>query len=196
MMEPGSVESSMFFRRFFNPTTSAKTAREIYLLIVAKARQPYFYAELGVPDTVDGRFDMIALHAILVIESLTQGGKASKALSQQLFDEMFADMDRSLREMGAGDLSVGKKVRKMAEVFYGRAKAYREVLAKDDENGLTAALARNVYGGEVQRPENARRLARYVMAAAKLLSASRMSDTHADALRFPDPQKIDEHHAP
>jgi cytochrome b pre-mRNA-processing protein 3 len=184
----------MFFRRFFNPTASAKIAREIYLLIVAKARQPYFYAELGVPDTVDGRFDMITLHAILVIEFLTQGGKASKAVSQPLFDEMFADMDRSLREMGAGDLSVGKKVRKMAEVFYGRAKAYREALAQDDEDGLTAALARNVYGGAGRHPENARRLARYVMAAAKSLSASRMSDIHADALQFPDPQEIDGRH--
>jgi cytochrome b pre-mRNA-processing protein 3 len=102
----------MFFKRFFNPTTSAKTAREIYLLIVAKARQPYFYAELGVPDTVDGRFDMITLHAILVIEFIAQKGKAGKALSQQLFDEMFADMDRSLREMGAGDLAAPKPIAK------------------------------------------------------------------------------------
>jgi cytochrome b pre-mRNA-processing protein 3 len=197
MMEgrPGSVESSMFFKRFFNPTANAKTAREIYLLIVAKARQPYFYAELGVPDTVDGRFDMITLHAILVIEFIAQGGKASKALSQQLFDEMFADMDRSLREMGAGDLSVGKKVRKMAEVFYGRAKAYREALAHDDEDSLTAALARNVYGGE-GHPENAHRLARYALAAAKSLSGTRMDDVHAHALQFPDPQTIDSCHEP
>jgi cytochrome b pre-mRNA-processing protein 3 len=192
---PGSVESSMFFKRFFNPTASAKIAREIYVLIVAKARQPYFYAELGVPDTVDGRFDMITLHAILVIEFITKGGKASKALSQQIFDEMFADMDRSLREMGAGDLSVGKKVRKMAEVFYGRAKAYREALAQDDLNGLTAALARNVYGGE-GAPENARRLARYALAAARSLSASPLRDIQADALKLPNPQTVDEHDEP
>jgi cytochrome b pre-mRNA-processing protein 3 len=197
MMEgrPGSVESSMFFKRFFNPTASAKIAREIYLLIVAKARQPYFYAELGVPDTVDGRFDMITLHAILMIEFITKGGKASKALSQQIFDEMFADMDRSLREMGAGDLSVGKKVRKMAEVFYGRAKAYREALAQDDQDGLAAALARNVYGGE-GAPENALRLARYALAAARSLSASPLRDIHADALQFPDPQTVDEYNEP
>jgi len=185
----------MFFKRFFNPTASAKIAREIYLLIVAKARQPYFYAELGVPDTVDGRFDMITLHAILVIDFITKGGKAGKTLSQQIFDEMFADMDRSLREMGAGDLSVGKKVRKMAEVCYGRAKAYREALAQDDLDGLTAALARNVYGGE-GAPENARRLARYALAAAKSLSASPLRDIHADALQFPDPQTVDAYNEP
>jgi cytochrome b pre-mRNA-processing protein 3 len=185
----------MFFKGFFFPNASAKIAREIYLLIVAKARQPYFYAELGVPDTVDGRFDMITLHAILMIEFIAQGGKSSKALSQQLFDEMFLDMDRSLREMGAGDLSVGKKVRRMAEVFYGRAKAYREALAKLDEDGLTAALARNVYGGE-GRPEHARRLARYALAAARSLSASRIRDIQPDALKFPDPRKIDGHHEP
>ena len=183
----------MFFRRFFNPTPSAKIAREIYLLIVAKARQPYFYVRLGVPDTVDGRFDMITLHAILVIERLARGGRAARALSQQLFDEMFADMDRSLREMGAGDLSVGKKVRKMAEVFYGRAKAYREALAQEDDDALTAALARNVYGGE-GRLENARRLARYVMAVAQSLNASMESDIHAGVLQFPDPQEQDRRH--
>ena len=185
----------MFFKRFFNPTASAKIAREIYLLIVAKARQPYFYGELGVPDTVDGRFDMITLHAILVIEFITKGGKASKALSQQIFDEMFADMDRSLREMGAGDLSVGKKVRKMAEVFYGRAKAYREALAQGDQDGLTAALARNVYSGE-GAPENARRLARYALAAARSLSASPLRDIQAEALKFPEPQTVDEYDEP
>ena len=185
----------MFVKRFFKPTANAKLAREIYLLIVAKARQPYFYAELGVPDTVDGRFDMITLHAILMIEFIAQGGKAGTALSQQLFDEMFADMDHSLREMGAGDLSVGKKVRKMAEVFYGRAKAYREALAHEDEDGLAAAFARNVYGGEGSA-ENARLLARYALAAAKSLSESRTGDIHADGLQFPDPKKIDGYHEP
>jgi cytochrome b pre-mRNA-processing protein 3 len=191
----GSIESTMFFRRFFNPTTSAKIAREIYLLIVAKARQPYFYTELAVPDTVDGRFDMITLHAILVIEFIAKGGKASKALSQQLFDEMFADMDRALREMGAGDLSVGKKVRRMAEVFYGRAKAYREALARKDEDGLTAALGRNVYGGEGDL-DHARRLARYALAAARSLSASGIREIRADTLKFPDPRKTDESNEP
>jgi cytochrome b pre-mRNA-processing protein 3 len=192
MMEgrSGSIESSMFFRRFFNPTPSAKIAREIYLLIVAKARQPYFYARLGVPDTVDGRFDMITLHAILVIERLARGRRAAKGLSQQLFDEMFTDMDRSLREMGAGDLSVGKKVRKMAEVFYGRAKAYRVALAQEDDDALASALARNIYGGE-GHPQDARRLARYVMEAAKALNALPESDIHAGILQFPDPQRID-----
>jgi cytochrome b pre-mRNA-processing protein 3 len=184
----------MFFRRFFNPTASAKIAREIYLLIVAKARQPYFYDRLGVPDTVDGRFDMITLHAILVIERLARTGRATKGLSQQIFDEMFADMDRSLREMGAGDLSVGKKVRKMAEVFYGRARAYRAALAQEGDDALAAALARNVYGGEGARPENAPRLARYVMAVAKSLSALPESDIHAGILQFPDPELIDRHH--
>ncbi len=73
----------MFFRRFFASAPEAKVAREVYSLIVAKARQPFFYAKLAVPDTVDGRFDMIALHAILVIGRLAKAGPQAKGLSQK-----------------------------------------------------------------------------------------------------------------
>src|SRR4029079_5224327 len=103
------------------------------------------YDSWGVPDTVDGRFDMVALHLILVLDRLRKES-GDPFFAQQLTDYFFADMDRSLREMGAGDLSVGKKVRRMAEVFYGRAKAYAAPLAAHDRQGLAEALARNVYG--------------------------------------------------
>lgn len=108
---------------------------------MAAARHPRLYDEWQVPDTVDGRFDMIALHVFLVLDRLkgAEGG-----FRQALVDELFLDMDRSLREMGAGDLSVGKKVRKMAEVFYGRVAAYDQTIAVGGPE-LEAALARNVY---------------------------------------------------
>ena len=70
----------MFFRRFFASAPETKVAREVYSLIVAKARQPFFYATLDVPDTVDGRFDMIALHAFLVIDRLATGGAEARDL--------------------------------------------------------------------------------------------------------------------
>jgi cytochrome b pre-mRNA-processing protein 3 len=118
-----------------------KPSEALYEQIVAAARRPYFYAELGVPDTVEGRFDMIALHMFLALNRLK--GEADRQLSQDLVDVFFADMDRSLREMGVGDLTVGKKVRKIAESFYGRMDAYRNSM--EDQAALTDAIARNVY---------------------------------------------------
>jgi cytochrome b pre-mRNA-processing protein 3 len=117
-------------------------AEAVYAKIVAAARQPAFYVELGVPDTVDGRFDMIALHAFLVLRALR--AEPAAAFAQAVFDTMFADMDRNLREMGAGDLGVGRRVKLMAKAFYGRIAAYEGGLAADDAT-LGQALRRNLY---------------------------------------------------
>lgn len=181
----------MFFRRFFSTSPDTKIARDLYALIVAKARQPYFYAALDVPDTVDGRFDMITLHAVLAINRLAESGPQGNGLSQKLFDEMFADMDRSLREMGAGDLSIGKKVRKMAESFYGRARAYGQALAQGDPHAIEQALARNIYP-DGSRPENISRLARYVIASVQALAAQSDADSVKGLLVFPDPESADQ----
>jgi cytochrome b pre-mRNA-processing protein 3 len=178
----------MFFRRFFANAPENRVAREVYSLIVAKARQPYFYARLCVPDTLDGRFDMIALHAILVTDRLARGGAQARFLSQKIFDEVFADMDRSLREMGVGDLSVGKKVRHMAEVFYGRAKAYRDALSRRDTKALEQALARNIFP-EGSSPANVNVLAAYVTAAACLLADLTDAQLLAGEVSFPEPER-------
>jgi cytochrome b pre-mRNA-processing protein 3 len=120
----------------------ASDIRGAYEKIVAAARHPVLYARWGVPDTVDGRFDMIALHAFLAMDRL-----ADRDFAQWLSDEFFRDMDRSLREMGAGDVTVPKKVRKMAEAFHGRAAAYRQALASGHSEAIEAAIARNVFVG-------------------------------------------------
>lgn len=117
--------------------------RRVYEAIVAAARHPRLYAEWGVPDTVDGRFDMVTLYMFVVLDRLK--GDAAE-FRQRLTDTFFADMDRALREMGVGDLSVAKKIRKMAEVFYGRVAAYDAALSQS-QDAMTAALARNVYAG-------------------------------------------------
>jgi cytochrome b pre-mRNA-processing protein 3 len=111
---------------------------------VAAARQPKFYAQWGVPDTVDGRFDMIVLHLYLVLDRLRPEHFEFRQALSELF---FADMDRSIREMGAGDLSVAKKVRRMAEAFSGRVEAYEQARAKGRIE-LEQALTRNVYAGQ------------------------------------------------
>ena len=120
------------------------TAMRLYEAIVASARQEKFYTEMDVPDTLDGRFDMIVLHLFLVLDRLR--GEAGD-MKQKLTDVFFKDLDRTLREMGVGDLSVAKKIRPMAEAFAGRIKAYALALEQGDET-LIGALRRNVYAGE------------------------------------------------
>lgn len=123
------------------------TADQLYAEAVRQARTPVFYDGLGVPDTLDGRFEMISLHVFLLIDRLRRDGEEGRELAQALFDAMFTDMDVCLREMGVGDLSVGKKVKQMAEGFNGRSIAYSEALeAGEPGEPLREALRRNVYG--------------------------------------------------
>lgn len=133
----------MILKRLLGRKT--RDVEPVYSAIVTAARQPHFYAEWGVPDTVDGRFDMIVLHLFLVLDRLRLE-KGYEDVSQELTDYFYQDMDRSLREMGVGDLSVGKKVRKMAEACYGRLLAYGKTIAQEG-NELELALVRNVYAG-------------------------------------------------
>ena len=134
----------------------------LYLRLVEHARAPDFYLKCGVPDTLDGRFDMLVLHVFLVLERLAGQGEREDALVQALIDRLFADMDVTLREMGVGDLSVGKKVKRMAEAFYGRARAYREGLAAPDTDALAEALRRNLYRSAEPTPEQLAAMADYV----------------------------------
>lgn len=131
----------MFLKRLF--ARKPDVALTLYGVIVASARQEKFYAQWGVPDSIDGRFDMISLHLFLLLDRLKGEGAEVEKARQALTDTFFDDMDRSLREMGVGDLSVGKKVRKMAEAFYGRVKAYAAALANGA--GLEEALRRNFH---------------------------------------------------
>ena len=130
--------------RLFRRVPPVADAYPLYAGAVAQARQPVFYARLGVPDTVDGRFDLVALHVFLILQRLKAEPEAAP-FAQAVFDAMFADMDRNLREMGVGDLSVGKKVKAMAQGLYGRIAAYEAGLAAGEE-ALRGALRRNLYG--------------------------------------------------
>ena len=101
-----------------------RAAFTLYTGAMQAAREPFLYTDLGVPDTLDGRFDLVGLYASLLIRRLRRDAPPGPALAQAVFDAMFSDMDVTLREMGVGDLSVGKKVRAMWEAFHGRARAY------------------------------------------------------------------------
>jgi cytochrome b pre-mRNA-processing protein 3 len=161
-------------------------AADLYAALVRQTRLPVFYRNLGVPDTFDGRFDLLVLHAFLLFRRLKGQGEESQELAQAVFDTMFADMDNLLRESGVGDLSIGRKVRGMSDAFYGRLKAYDEALA-EGEGVLAAALARNVYAG-AEAGDGAQRLARYAQAAGTALSAASLETLASGTLVFPMPE--------
>lgn len=171
----------MILKRLFNRTPAPE--RRCYEAIVAAARRPAFYAQWNVPDTLDGRFDMLALHTYLVLDRLK--GVESQ-FRQDLVDAFFSDMDRSLRELGVGDVSVGKKVRKMAEVFYGRVTAYDAALAAGEEGALAAALARNVFPDDPEAA-GAAPLAAYVREQRSHLAAQDAGTIAGGQISFKEP---------
>jgi cytochrome b pre-mRNA-processing protein 3 len=174
------------FKRFFGKERAAKdrTTERVYDRIVAAARQPALYADWGVPDTPLGRYEMISLHLFLVLHRLRNEAGA-RALAQSLTDTFFAELDHSIRELGVGDLSVPKRMKKLARMFYGRAAAYGEALDKADADLLAAALSRNVRPDEALW-EQAPLLGRYVLAAHGQLAGQRLADLLAGDVVLPE----------
>jgi cytochrome b pre-mRNA-processing protein 3 len=145
---------------------SRGTIGAIYGMIVTQAREPLFYRDLGVPDTVDGRFDLLVMHLWMVLRRF-KSIEGSENLAQALFDHFCDDMDANLREMGVGDLTVPKRMQAFGEAFYGRAAAYDRALASGPE-ALAQALDKNVLNGEGF--ERATRLANYAETALASLA--------------------------
>ena len=173
----------------------------LYGAIVAQARITTFYTRYGVSDSVDGRFELIVLHLVLVLRRLggeqtagpTQGSRrqgsprAAARIGQQLFDVFCRDLDDNLREMGVGDLAVPRKMRTFGEAFYGRQAAYSAALGATDDRELEKALARNIFG-LAETDENAARLARYARATVESLSGEAEDALLAGKVMFPSPE--------
>lgn len=175
----------MFRRLFARSRRNESIAYSLYGAIVAQSRQPVLYAQWKVPDTLDGRYDMIVLHAFLLFYRLKSEQPQDRAIGQSVFDIFLKDMDGSLREMGVGDISVPKKLKRMAEVFYGRVSAYDSVLDARDRPGLEAAIARNVFpDGANDAPVDS--LAAYVFAASAALKELTVESIRDGQLAFPD----------
>jgi cytochrome b pre-mRNA-processing protein 3 len=160
----------MFRRLFTRNRRNEAIAYSLYGAIVAQARQPALYTEFAVPDTLDGRFDMIVLHGFLLFHRLKDESAEDRQVGQDVFDIFLKDMDGTLREMGVGDISVPKKLKKMAEAFFGRIRAYDEALLSGERAKLVDAIERNVF------PDGApagvgERIADYVEAAVVALAA-------------------------
>jgi cytochrome b pre-mRNA-processing protein 3 len=153
---------------FIRPANQTKRHTEaLYARTVQAARQSEFYSDGGIPDTPEGRFEMIALHVILVIRKLNAEGERGKTAGQALFDYFFKDMDAALREMGIGDTGIGKKVRAMAEVFYGRFKSYSDAADSGDMPAIIDAMTHNLFNGVASA--SAERFAVYFLSSSAAL---------------------------
>jgi cytochrome b pre-mRNA-processing protein 3 len=172
------------FSQFGKPRAALRgTIEAIYGMIVTQAREPLFYRDLGVPDTVNGRFDLLILHLWMVLRRFRSIQDAAH-VSQALFDRFCEDMDANLREMGVGDLTVPKRMQAFGEAFYGRAAAYDAAFAAGAD-APAYALRKNILNGEGM--ENARRLAAYAQAAMTDLDGLDDAAFLAAEWRFPAP---------
>ena len=146
-----------------------------YREIVAAARQPEYYSDMKVPDTPLGRFEMISLHMILFLHRLRGQQGAVAELAQDVTDIFFTEVDHSLRELGIGDISVPKRMKKLAKMFYGRAESYGNALDNHDLPALEAALARNIRP-DADDWEEALGLAEKVMALHAVLADQEINE--------------------
>jgi cytochrome b pre-mRNA-processing protein 3 len=171
----------------FRRSAEYHTIAALYGAIVTQARSAAFYADFGVPDTVQGRFDLIVLHLLLLLRRLGQENGAAQVLGQQLFDTFCRDLDDNLREMGIGDLAVPKHMRRFGEAFYGRQAAYLAALDAQDGADFENALARNIF--QIVSPDGrAVRLARYARAALQELDVQEYGAIIGGEVVFPKPE--------
>ena len=174
---------------FLAPKPTNDIARKIYVSLVEQARQPVFYLSFGVPDTPDGRFDMIVLHAFLLFRRFKRDPDRTEVLGQAVFDMMFADMDQNLREMGVGDLGVGKRIKGMAEGFFGRVEAYEKGL-DDTPEALKKALKRNLFRKSAPSDSQISAIMAYVLSQAARLDRVDTESLLAGEVTFEPPVEI------
>jgi cytochrome b pre-mRNA-processing protein 3 len=176
------------FNHFRKPRLAPRgTIEAIYGMIVTQAREPLFYRDLGVPDTVNGRFDLLLMHLWLVLRRL-KSADGGKELSQAVFDHFCNDMDDNLRELGVSDLKVPKKMQAFGEAFYGRTAAYDMALTESGE-AFAQALCKNVLNGE--NIEKARLLAAYADSVMAALDRQDEAALIGGTVKFPSPEQAD-----
>jgi cytochrome b pre-mRNA-processing protein 3 len=172
----------MLFDRLFRRRPARAAGRSLYASVVEQARTPALYADLGAPDTVEGRFEIYTLHVVLLLDRLKRQGAAAAETAQSLFDTYVAQLDHALRELGVGDLSVGKKMRRLGEAFYGRVKSYEQAFAELPATAeLEAVLGRTVYAEADTAPGA---LAAYVLAQRDALARQPLEGLLAGRARW------------
>ena len=176
----------MIFAQWRARRASKAVIEQILGEIVTAARRPALYETLGAPDRIDGRFELLTLHAGLVLRRLTGLGGLADAIAQDLVNSVFAHFDDTLREMGLSDIAVAKRLKAMGSAFYGRNAAYAAALDEGSGAGLARALARNVYGAQGPEAERqAEALARHVSLLDAALAAIPIEAFATGHFRFP-----------
>ncbi|WP_372708334.1 ubiquinol-cytochrome C chaperone family protein [Brevundimonas sp.] len=161
-------------KNLFRTRSRERLGEPLYELTVAQARQPAFYAQMGVADEIDARFELYTLHVLLLVMRTRDEGERGAEVAQDLFNAYVSALDHALRELGVGDTSVGKKMRKLGEAMYGRMTAYEGPLRAEDEEGLSASLARNVLVSE--NVSDGMALARYALDSRRRLAAQSFAE--------------------
>ena len=136
---------------FFKKKKYETVHNDIYQKIVEFSRNKIFYTKFNVPDTIDGRFDMLVLITIIVVFRLSKIKDEGIKLSQKIFDIVFKDLDFSLRELGAGDVSVANNMKKLISSYMGRQKIYLKAFKNDDEKFLAMAFKNNIFRNNDQK---------------------------------------------
>lgn len=180
---------SRFWSRFVSAPDSS-VAHRLYEQLVPHARFPIYYQRLGVPDTPEGRFEILALHVGLTVRKLLSLDDEGRATGQALFDLMVADLDMNLRELGVGDLSVGKQVKRMAGHFYARLAVLNEAFDEGRTDALSPMLLTNVFGGMSPSSESVAHLAEIVVTLQQALDRQPTADLKAGRIALPDEQAL------
>jgi cytochrome b pre-mRNA-processing protein 3 len=169
----------IMLQNLFRTRPRERPGQPLYEAAVRQARDPAFYTRLGVADRIDARFELYTLHVLLLVMRLRDEGDRGAEIGQDLFNVYVSALDHALRELGVGDVSVGKKMRKLGEALYGRMTVYEPALRDGDAEALSASLARNVYESEIATTGTA-------LAAFALSSRARLAEQTLDAvLRAP-----------
>lgn len=178
----------LFWRSFFKNDELESVARDRYAEILAQSRNAWFFSHDGgnVPDTLDGRFEIVCLNAFLVFRRLKSFSARARDLSQAIYDQMFASFDADLREMGAADIGVGRRIKAMAEALNGRIHAYEVGLLGSDPE-LLDAIRRNVFGTVSPQEINILQLAGYLRRASEHFTRYSEADFWHGPIGFPDP---------
>lgn len=172
-------------RQLFRPRRARVSGQRLYAALVEQARRPGLYARLGAPDRIDARFELYTLHLALLLGRLKGQGEEAAETAQALFDAFIGALDDALRELGVGDLSVARKMRKLGEAVYGRCVGYQSALAAGDRAGLEGLVSRAVFGAD-QPPEAARALTGYALEAHAGLAAQPLQEILAGQPAWPE----------
>jgi len=173
-----------FFGLFVRRRKNRDVIERLYKAVVEQSRSVTFYQTIGVPDTLEGRFELLTLHMTLVSRRLKTLPSPGPDMSQDLVDLTFAQFEAALREIGVGDISIPKRMKVMASAYLGRASAYDEALRKNDSGLLAEALARNLFGHAEKPPNAVEKVTNYVIQSSQALENAVIEDFYSAKLPF------------